>query len=261
MCPLTQPLRTIPAHTGPRTDQDDTPDAWQSRLRAHKSSTWLALPVHPSSPGNVNTSSPLSRSLGGGHGRLLALKGPALKGSEHFPISLIDFFRRAERVAAHWIITSADDQATCQAASASTSQLLLPLNPSLKRTRSNLIRPTGMHSCRWVLQQSRDQAQDLADLGGAMLCCMHMSRNVPAACQVMMQRGWMAEEEAKAHFRQLTGREDGEHALFASDVAALRCDALRMRRATLPCKFLQQLPSATAEVMQCYAPTFRAALS
>ena len=32
----------------------------------------------------------------------------------------------------------------------------------------------------------------------------------PAACQVMMQRGWMAEQEAKEHFRQLTGREDGE---------------------------------------------------
>ena len=50
-----------------------------------------------------------------------------------------------------------------------------------------------------------------------MLCCMQTVKNGPAACQVMMQRGWMAEEEARMHFRQLTGREDGEHALFASD--------------------------------------------
>ena len=35
----------------------------------------------------------------------------------------------------------------------------------------------------------------------------------------------MAEEEAKAHFRQLTGREDGDYALLASHVPALRCDA------------------------------------
>ena len=44
-------------------------------------------------------------------------------------------------------------QARCQAESASTRELLLPLSPFLKRTRSNLTRPTGMHSYRWVLQQ------------------------------------------------------------------------------------------------------------